>query len=136
MTNGGLGVPADESGITTMVRRALLIGLAPMMTQGLVFFISDPAVGSRLTQYMSPRFMFKAIAYSGVPIFHLGIECFVLFHLQGALKKGTLTFFEFPLDNSGNELAALAIRDNRSQPGQYGIRYGNQYFLHLSLSRY
>jgi hypothetical protein len=50
MTNGGLGVPADESEITIMVRRALLMGFAPMMTQGLVFFISDPAVGSRLTQ--------------------------------------------------------------------------------------
>jgi len=116
MTNGGLGVPDDESGITTKVRRALLMGLALIMTHGLVFLISDPAVGSRLTQYMSPRFMFNTIVYSGIPISHLGVERFVLFHLQGTLEKGLLPFFEFLLDDSGDELAALAIRNNRSKP--------------------
>jgi hypothetical protein len=107
MTSGGLGVPDDDSGITTTVRRALLIGLAPTITQGIVFFISDPAVGSRLTQYMSPRFMFKTVAYGGVPVIHLGIERFVPLHFQGALKKGLFLFFEFSFDYSRNELAAL-----------------------------
>ena len=39
-----------DNGTTTTVCLALLIGVAPTMTQGLSLLISEPRVGSRSTQ--------------------------------------------------------------------------------------
>jgi hypothetical protein len=50
MVRGGRGLPAEERGTTTTVLLASLIGVAPIITQGRFFLISDPIVGSRLTQ--------------------------------------------------------------------------------------
>src|SRR5262245_41476902 len=50
MVMGGLAFAEVESGTTTTVCRAWLIGVAPTNTQGLCLLISDPLVGFRSTQ--------------------------------------------------------------------------------------
>ena len=57
IVSGGLAVAKVERGTTTTVRLAWLIGVAPTSTQGLSLLISEPIVGSRFTQYISPRFI-------------------------------------------------------------------------------
>lgn len=50
IASGGRACPELESGKIITVRRALLIGEAPISTQGRCLRLSEPMVGSRLTQ--------------------------------------------------------------------------------------
>lgn len=74
MIGGWGGLEEEESGTTKTVLRAELIGDAPTKTQGRIFLISEPWVGSRLTHHTPPLWsLVDAIAHRHIPVSHVSI---------------------------------------------------------------